>query len=600
MNDAEKAIKLVKDAPLLAFDTETSGVDWRKNFPIGYIFCADPNEAIYIPIRAGGGGNLPGVTTPKTNSETIQIHPFEKDLAKAFKKRKGLTVGHHIKFDCHMAANVGVELGRNLSCTQNCQTLLNEYSYSFSLADCAKEHKVQAKKGDELYKHIAQIFGCPADRKAMARFWELPGNDPAAVDYAKGDGMTTYQLYLAQERKLAEQELFAICELESQLIWTLFRMERRGIAVDEKYLLELQDLIKDQLEDAQLKLPQGFNVRSPIQCKALFEANGKKDWPITAKGNPSFSEQWLKKSADGQRIVAVRKLSHLLNSFVGPLIEEHIYDGRVHATFNQLRADDHGTPARLSCSTPNLQQIPKRDKEIARLFRQAFIADDSYEFNEADWSQCEPRLYAHYSQEPSLIAGYLKDPPEDIYDVGKRLMGVDRQTAKTMTMGILNVMYPNTFAGHMDWPLDRATEAWNKWHNTFPKIREFQEMARKVLLERGYVKTILGRRLRLEAPRFAYRAVGKIIQGGNADILKYFLLKIDKLLENETDAQLLASVHDSIEWQSKKSKRGEELNKEILDMMVRVQEPPFSLRVPFQVDYKKGKSWADATFGKDD
>ena len=162
------------------------------------------------------------------------------DLAKAFKHRASctsfVTVGHQVKFDAHMAANAEILLGRNLSCTMNNESLLDEYARSYSLDACAERHQVEAKKGDVLYQHIADLFGCPADRKAMAHFWELAGNDEIAVDYACGDGITTHQLYMSQQVKIAQQELEQVAMLEDRLVWTLFRMERRGVKVDVSYL----------------------------------------------------------------------------------------------------------------------------------------------------------------------------------------------------------------------------------------------------------------------------------------------------------------------------------------------------------------------------
>lgn len=603
IDDAEKAINMVREAPVLVFDTETSGVDWRRNFPIGYVLCSGPAEAVYIPVRHGGGGNLPGAKVPTTATEPIVPTQFERDLARAFQVRQNIVVGHHLKFDCHMAANAGIMLGRNLSCTQNLETLLDEYSRSYSLENCAERRGVQAKKGEGLYQHMSNVFGSPATKKGMSRFWELPGSDPAVTEYAEGDGVTTWQLYHAQMREIENQGLTRIAELENQLIWTLFRMERRGIRVNVKYLEQLLELIEVKVQDAQNALPKGFNVRSPVDIKKYLEETGHRNWPLTDLGNPSFVEAWLRDFPEGKNIVVVRKWTNLANSFIRPLIDEHVINGRVHANFNQLRADDTGTPARLSCSSPNLQQIPKRDKDIAVLFRKAFVADEGMEFNEADWSQCEPRLYAHYSKEPALIAGYNQTPFKDVHNVVAELLHVERDpTAKRMNMGIFTGMYPKTFAEHMGWPLDRATQAWNQWHSMFPAVREFQELAKQALLSRGYVKTILGRRLRLEHPRFAYRAVSKIIQGGNADIMKYFMLEIDRFLEAEGDenAHLLASVHDSLEWQNQKTKAGRGLSAEILRQMICVQVPPFNLRVPFVVEHHAGRDWATATFGKED
>lgn len=603
MQEAEQAIRMIKEAPIISFDTETSGVDWRKNFPIGYVVCSG-REVVYVPVRHGGGGNIPGGVVPDSPTDSVRIHQFEKDMAKAFLMRTGPIVNHNIKFDAHMAMNAEISLGRNLRCTQNYSTLLNEHQRQFTLDFCAQVYGVQAKKGEELYRHIALKFGVAAERKAaMARFWELPGNDPLVIEYAMGDGITTWQLHEKQRKELAQQGLEEIAKLEDRLIWTLFRIERRGIRVNIDYLHDLLEIIDDRVAKARDSLPSTFNERSPVDMKKYLTDINHTDWPVTELGNPSFTEKWLNGFPEGQNIIIVRKWTNLANSFIKPLLENHIKNGRVHATFNQLRADDFGTPARLSCSNPNLQQIPKRDKEIALLFRRAFLPDPGYEFNEADWSQCEPRLFAHYAKEPTLIAGYNKTPFEDVHTIVAKMLGVERDpTAKRMNMGIFTGMYPKTFAEHMGWDLAKATESWNQWHSMFPQIREFQDKAKSALLQRRWIKTILGRKLRLEHERFAYRAVSKIIQGGNADIMKYFMIDIDEMLESSGDktAHLLASVHDSLAWQSLKGVSGNKATEEIKRRMVAVQEPPFNLRVPFVVEHHKGPNWAAATFGKGD
>ena len=602
---AEIAIRMVREAKVLVFDTETSGTDWKRHNPIGYV-CCDATEAVYVPIRHGGGGNLPDPMTRPIGSpfDSLIQHSFEVELARAFEHRASLgsmlTVGHQIKFDAHMAANAEIRIGRNLSCTMNNEALLDEYARSYSLEACAIRHGVEAKKGESLYQHISDLYGCPADRKAMAHFWELSGSDPIAVDYACGDGITTSELYLAQQKKIEEQELSQVNRLEDRLIWTLFRMERRGVRMDTDYLAQLMTLVEDRIRMARERLPTGFNERSSKQVKAYIESTGHKDWPTTDLGNPSFTEKWLKYFDEGRDIVTVRKWTNLKNSFVTPLMTEHIYNGRVHATINQLKADEYGTPSRLSYSRPNLQQIPKRDLDLALVFRRAFIADEGMEFNEGDWSQCEPRLFAHYSKEPRLVEGYNKQPPDDVHEMVAALLLVERDpTAKRMNMGLFTGLYPKSFAVHMEWPLDKATEKWNQWHAMFPAIQVFQDQAAEVLRRRGYVKTILGRRLRLENPRFAYRAVSKIIQGGNADIMKTKMLETDEMYESagDTDANLLVSVHDSQAWQSSKTKAGQELATETLRIMADVQGSPFNLRVPFVVDHKKGPNWAIATFG---
>lgn len=600
---ADIALRLVREAKLIAYDTESSGLDWKRNFPIGYVVTND-DYSVYVPVRHGGGGNLPdsNIKVPEAPEDPMIIHAYEKELAKAFDDRNRLgykTVGHHIKFDCHMSANAGIMLGRNISCTQNREALLDEYARSYSLENSAGRRGVAAKKTDQIYQHIANTFGCPATSKSMGHYWQLAGDDPIAVEYAEGDGTSTLQLWLKQAELLEDQQLLQVDELEDGLIWTLFRIERRGIKVDVDYLQRTLEQIRADIDDIRGTFPPDFNPRSPIKMREYVTAAGHTNWPLTPIGNPSFPEHWLITFPEGERVVNLRKWTNLINTFIMPLIEQHVWKGRVHATLNQLKTEDYGTPARLSCSQPNLQQIPKRDKKIAILFRKAFLADSGHLFYEGDYSQCEPRLFAHYSKEPSLLEGYNQTPSRDMHQVVADMLSVERDpTAKRMNMGILTGMYPKAFAGHMGWDLDRATEYWNQWFQAFPAIRDFQETAKAVMKRRGFIRTLLNRRGRLDNIRFAYRAVSKIIQGGNADILKWMMYYIDLYLESEGDiVQLLMTVHDSIEWQAPDTPEGERIAAEIVRMMLDVQSEPFNLRVPFAVDMNKGHNWCEATFG---
>lgn len=600
---AERTLRIVREADILSFDTETSGLDWKRNFPVGWVI-GDDEASYYVPTRHGGGGNLPGAKTPQEADEPWEVHPYEVELAKAFEDRKrtksGPTIGHNLKFDCHFAANAGVMLGRNISCTQNTQALLDEYTRSFSLENVAKAHKVTPKKGDELYAYIAKLVGCKPDRSSMAHFWRTNGSAPLVMDYAAGDGVTTLELWREQKRLIDHQELNTIFDIENELIWTLFRIERRGIKVDVDYLRRVIEMIEERVDAARRALPDGFNPRSPKQVME-YVSQFATDWPLTEKGNPSFTEKWLKSFPEGGNIIAVRKWSNLANSFARPLLEEHTFEGRVHATLNQNKADDYGTVSgRLSCSQPNMQQIPKHDAELAIMFRKAFVADEGMEFYEADWSQAEPRLFAHYSQDERLVEGYNATPPIDCHTMVAEMLQKDRATtAKRMNMGMFTGMYPKSFAGHMGVTVGEATELWNQWHDVFPGVRKFQDLAKNVLLQRGYVKTIMGRRGRLEHKRLGYVAPSKIIQGSQADMMKYKMIEIDRKLEAEGDqVNLLMQVHDSLNWQAPATEEGRARSIALKDEMADVQSKPFNLRVPFVSDFDVGANWAEASFGE--
>lgn len=608
----ERVLRAVKEAPLISYDTETSGVDWQKNSVVGYVigvheFCD------YIPIRHGGGGNLidsTGETRP-LNAVDMKVdrpHPFELELAKAFDIRKASgpklkTVGHNLKFDCHMSANHGIYLGRHLGDTQHRAALLNEFSYGgYSLEASALDAGVTPKKNDRIYQVLAEKFGGAADKKQMANFWRMDGNNPDVVDYASGDGITTIELWLAQQEKITLEELDVVDQLENDLIWTVFKMERRGMKVDTDRLEEIHQYVREEIARAKAALPSGYNAASNPQTRKIMEEAGHTDWPLTPSGNPSFPEKWLKTNPLGKLIVARRKMETLESRYIKPIKEHHLFNGRVHATLHQLKGDEFGTiSGRFACSDPNLQAVHKRDKELGRLFRSAYVADSGYFFYEGDYSQCEPRLFAHYSDDENLVRGYNAVPFVDAHQVVADLLQVERDpTAKRMNMGIFTGMYPKTFAGHMGWDLERATAAWNKWMDTFPGIREFQNGAKATIQARGYIKTLLGRRCRLKDRHEAYKATSRIIQGGNADILKYKLLEADWFCESvgEDKIHLLMTIHDSFDWQAVEGSEGDMLSEEMVAMLSNVQCPPFDLTVPFVVDWKKGKNWAIATYGE--
>jgi DNA polymerase-1 len=527
-------------------------------------------------------------------------------LAKAFNERNqnpamGRVIGHHMKFDVHMSANADIMMGRRLACTQNMAAMADEYAKKYALEVVAERYGVTAKKGEELYRHLSAMFGGPAKREAMANFWKTSGTDKVVYEYTIGDGVSTLEAYWKLYDKLLEDDMQVVMDLENDLIWTLFRMERRGIKVDVAEAANLRRAAEDRVSAIMGEFPVGFNPLSPVQMKALMEERGHTNWPLTEKGAPSFTQNWLKTNETGRKIIEMRQAGNLINSFISPLLESHVYKGRVHATLNQLKSDEKGTiSGRFSCSDPNLQQVPKRNKELAKPFRRLFVADEGYVFWERDYSQCEPRLFAHYAQDPNLLAGYNAEPFVDAHQTVANLLNVERDpTAKRMNMGIFTGMFPKTFAGHMNWDIAKATAAWNAWFEAFPAIRDFQDKAKSRLKNRGYVFTLLGRKCRLESYKYAYHGTSKIIQGSNADIVKYKLLEADRLCEDNGDiVQVHMTVHDSFNGQYQDTPEARELFEFMVRQMSEVQCDPFNLSVPFVLEGTEGSNWSEATYGK--
>lgn len=749
-------LRRVRETTRLVFDVETSGLNPRKCHIVGYVLTVGPRpeDTMYVPVRHQRGGNcLDWKGLAEAEDERIMLHPFEIELAKAV-NRPGLTViGHNLVFDLLFSAHKGIFFGGSTECTQVAMALINEHLPSYSLDGCARYMKVTEKKGDALYFHMAREFGGEPDRKQMANFWKLAGNDPIAVDYACGDGVSTWELRIAQDVEIAKQELDRVWTVERRVTKTLFRMQYGGMPVSVERLEQVKLQMESMTEEARKELPAGLNVRSGPQMKAAFDLAGIGGYPKTDKGNPSFTEEWLETNDLGLRVLRVRKFSNLLNTFIMPLMETHLHQGRLHPSYAQLASDDFGTvTGRLSSYAPNIQQVPKRNKELGKIFRSVFVPDDGMTWASNDYSQClaantkvmvpggtknivdlragdmvysytddkkpvlrkvmwsgktgmrklcrlhwmtnsrtngyldatddhkirlhdgsyatvgellmrkgskkskyscgvwvwamrngnpgnhfityieelsgthpvyditvqethnfianeicvhncEPRIYAHYSGSELLINNYKATPVIDFYQTLANITGLPRSPTAGITGNCkqlaLSIFYgagvPKT-AILLGVSESEARKIRAMIQQMCPEIGDFAKDAKYRAMDRGWVKTVLGRRARFTDERGAYKAAGRVVQGGNADIIKLALVEVDDYLQSEACPPPIATVHDAIECQFPTGRN--DINDEVVRIMEHCgQCDMINFSVPQVVDNGTGEDYAEATYG---
>jgi len=596
MSEVDKFINMLSADKPLALDTETNGLKWSKCGVCGY-GVSDGIDVAYVPVRHGGGDNI---------NDPVA---FERSVGQIISKRKTPLTLQNAKFDKHMCYNHGIEIN-NTKDTMVAGALLNENQFSFSLANLCKNYPdIPQKKGKDLYEYLAGLFSGKPDAKQMGNYFKLSGTDNLGVEYACGDNISTFLLSEKQKDQLSIQGLDKLFELENKLTHVLFKMERKGIKVD----LERFEAVKKQITELHLEayrnIPIGedfevINVKSSKDLKKYFEWCGINEWPLNAptdrfpEGSPSFNKRFLKTINEGLVILEARKYDHLISSFIEPL-PNHIHNGRIHCNFNQTAGEYGGAKSgRLSSYEPNMQQIPKRDKFTGKIFRSMFVPDNDFIFVEFDYSQCEPRLFTHYSHEPTLIAGYNSIPYIDMHMVAAQYMNISRDIAKNLNLGMMYVMGYPSLAGHLNIDVSEAKYMSQRWHRTFPEVSKFTKAAAKRAEARGFVRTILGRRARFPDPRWSYRAANRIVQGGSADILKYKMVELDQWLtdNNYHDVcQMLLNIHDAILFQVHKDHM--HLLNDIERIMCDVRGEPFNLEVPFAVEYKQGVTWTEASYG---
>ena len=594
----------------VVYDCETTGLDRQRDRIVGHVFTFGPSpvDTYYVPVRHGGGANI-------TDGQDLYDHPFERRLRMVMERNRTIRwVGHSLLFDTMMLSRHRIGVVGKMEDTQVNAALLNEFQNSFDLETCCQAMQTTAKKGAELYQHLASLFGGEPVRSQMGNFWKLAGNDPLGFDYAAGDGTSTWDLVGAQRRAIEREDLSMAHEMERAITRVVYRMTRRGIRIDQDRLAEVMEIVADKVATAKEILPDDFAPRSPIYMRKFFTDRGVTNWPLTALGhkqlaagkpfyecNPSFSEAWLKTHDIGQKILIVKKYEHLQNSFMTPMKERHVWeDGRVHPTYHQARGDEFGTVTyRFSESDPNLQQNHKRNKELGLLSRSYFVPNEGDEWLDADLSQCEPRILTHYSRAKVLLEGYLSVPFVDSHQAVATAAGIDREEGKRLNQTLITgggLRRIQELLGE-----ERGTEVYNAYFKALPEIKTLQKQASARMISRGYVKALLGHKKRLESKDKAYKAVNALLQVGNAEIIKDSMVRIDQHLEETGDqVQLLNTVHDALSWSVPPTKECRQIAMESLRLMTDYGPGRrIEMAVPMAADYAFGKDWAEATYSKD-
>lgn len=608
-DEIDKCFRAISTSDMLVVDTETSGLSWQKNHVVGYVFTVGPRpeETWYLPVRHFGGGNIEGCSVPsRSDGWAGDIHWIERRIAQEVAPRKDLlVVGHNLKFDLHMFANHGIIFQGTTECTQVNAALIDENQGAFDLDTCASVMGLKISKDSSVYDTIRAVarglgIDCPEGRKAMEYFWLLSATQ--AKNYASLDGTITFNLHTNQHVEMALQELERIHSVEKRVTKTLFRTERRGVPVD----MEVVDKIAGQAEKikevSQKKFPKDFNPQSPKQVKCYLESNGVTNWPHTPKGAPSFPESFLETFDLGENIITYRKVKNLENTFINSSIRSHYYKGKIHTTLNQVAMDDYGTvTGRLSSSDPNLQQIPKRNKVLAPLLRQAYRSPDpNVMWGSADFKSQEYRVFAQYAKAKFIIDAYDKDPTADYHQLVADLLGVERDpTAKRINLGTIYGMGKAKLARTLNCSEAQADVYLKRMHQMMPEAKGFMREAERRARQSGFVKTLLGRRRHFPLGQDgAHKAGNSVIQGSCADITKLKMVEIDEYLDSiNCRTQMILQVHDSLEFLVPMDE------KEVFDECMRIMQSfgpndAISLRVPMLVDIGMGRSWGHATFPK--
>ncbi len=408
----------------------------------------------------------------------------------------------------------------------------------------------------------------------------------------------------------AEETLYR--DLELPLEKVLLDMEETGVRVDEKRFPEFSEKYNAELKELSGRIyalsgEAEFNLNSPSRLsEVLFvkmglphggaKKNARGDYPTGAEVLEKLAEE----HEIARLILRYREIKKLQSTYIDG-IRPLVKDGFVHTTYNQTMT----ATGRLSSANPNLQNIPVRTDEGKEL-RKLFIAREGNVLIDADYSQIELRLLAHFSGCKSLQRAYLEG--RDIHAAtAAKVFGVPpeevtpllRRRAKAVGFGIIYGISAFGLSKDIGCTTREAQETIDGYFAAYPEVKEYMEENVRRAKADGYVTTILGRKRyipELKSSNFNLRSFGERaamnmpLQGSSADIIKLAMLAVHERLRREGfAAKLVLQVHDELVLDAPLAEKdgAAALLKEEMERAV-------SLSVPLTADVSCGESWYDA------
>lgn len=586
-------LEQLKAAPLFAFDTETTSLDYMEARVVGVSFAIEPGKAAYVPF----GHDYLGAPVQLTEAVVLgKLKPLLEDPAR-------LKVGQNLKYDRNVLLNHGIEL-QGIAY----DTMLESYV----LNSTASRHDMDSLARRYLNAETISFEDIAGKGVKQLTFNQIELEQ--AAPYAAEDADITLRLHQTLWGKLSAEPGLAkvFSEIELPLLPVLARMERLGTTIEPKLLHQQSQEIEVRLAELEKQAHelagQEFNLSSPKQLgEILFTKLGLPIIKKTPKGAPSTAEEVLAELAETyelpQLLMEHRGLAKLKSTYTDKLpLMIKPQTGRVHTSYHQAVA----ATGRLSSTDPNLQNIPVRNEQGRRI-RQAFIPCAGYKLVAADYSQIELRIMAHLSGDKGLLTAFAegkdihKATAAEVFGVELEAVTSDmRRSAKAINFGLIYGMSAFGLAKQLGIGRAEAQKYMDLYFERYPGVLEYMERTRQQADAQGYVETLFGRRLYLPdiksrnagLRKAAERAaINAPMQGTAADIIKRAMINVDGWIRGIEDQsiRMLMQVHDELVFEIR-----EEKLEEYIAIIKQKMSAAAELHVRLVVEAGTGDNWDQA------
>lgn len=602
----------------VAVDLETTGLRWwdRDGADVcGVAVAAWAGEYVrawYLPVRHRGG-------------RCLDAGAVRRWMASEEGLRGRYVVNLNTRFDGHCAREWGVDLAEvasGLHDVAHDAALLDDHRRSFSL-----EAVAQDVLGEGKVKGLDMSSG--ADVLAA---WEVE-------EYARQDVRLALRVHAKQRLLIEAEDLQEVSALEDAVIPVVMEMERNGALLDMPKLERWAGETAREYQAGMLRLAReaGFrcNPDSPSDMERLFDTRGMRCEARTATGRASFTDAVMAEASRDPVIAMARRVAHLAdlrNKYLLPYLEEAgRYGGVLRFALHQLRGDDYGTVSgRFSMSAAvradargpsvgkNLQQVIANEKHLrqhcpvcsgwgrerkvtleahraerhpdARLVRELFVAAPGRRACYSDAKQIEYRVFAHMANNPDIVEAYRKDPGLDYHALTGEILAAyrpdfERKRVKNCNFAVLFGSGIGKMAEMLGISEEEAEKVLRAYDHALPEGRRLLKLAMRTAEDRGYVRTVLGRRTRFPRKERLHKALNGAVQGSAADLNKRKLVELHAE-RKRLGLTLRLTVHDEagMDVPDEAAARG-------VDELLNRQTTP--LRVPILWDTKTGANWAE-------
>lgn len=590
----DKFLSTVRDK--IALDTETTGLNYLDAKLVGISLATDDTHGVYIPIqhRAPGGDLFTGDTLAPNQ---LTLDTVRDRLWPILTNKKITKVGHNLKYDLHILANMGWNISDIAPIDD---TMLISYALHGTLHGHGLDELAQKYLGHTNIS-FASLFP-PKTRDADMHFYALDISQ--ATPYAAEDATICMALYNLMRPQLDANEklkdLYETCDLP--LMPILVKMERAGVLVNKNGLQQLSAVFHNQLTKLESEIWQlaghEFNIASPKQLGTILfdELN------LPANRKRSTDAETLNELIDAhpiiEKILNWRSIAKLAGTYADALPRQIAHDGRIHTTYLQTSTNT----GRLSSRDPNLQNIPIKT-ELGEEIRKCFVAPTGRVLISADYSQIQLRLLADVANVHTFKETF--NAGTDIHEqTARQIFGIAQNTpvprelrraAKTVNFSIIYGISSFGLSNQLGISRADAQQIIDSYMAGLPEIRDYIEYIKDFATKNACVYTPWGRRIELpevKNPRmraYAMRAaVNAPIQGFEADLMRRAMVNLDRdiIQPNADKIKMIMQVHDEIIFECD-ADVADEFAKKIESAMENVAQ----LSVPLSADYVIGKYW---------